>query len=385
MMKRTLFHAAALLVLLSAGARAQWINDPEFDALTRKGIDEVYNLSFDSARADFRELVKLKPGHPAGYFFLAMVEWWSILINLDDESRDEHFIRMLERVIDICDRRLDSSENDVTALFFKGGSLGFRGRIHANRDDWMKAANDGRLALPIVQKAYKLDPGNTDILLGTGIYNYYAEVVPEEYPIVKPLMVFFPSGDKKKGLSQLRSSAEQATYANVEASYFLLQIYFNYEKTYSEALKIADRLYRKYPRNVIFHRYLGRCYMMMGMWNEMNQTFRQIVKQAEEKQTGYDAASEREAQYYLGLYAMNVRNLDAALGRFYRSDELSRAIDKKGPSGFMAWANLKIGMVYDLQLKREDAISQYKKVLAMNDFQGTHKQAEAYMKTPCQH
>jgi tetratricopeptide (TPR) repeat protein len=383
MMKRTLLHAAALLVFLFSGARAQWINDPAFDTLTKKGIDEVYNLSFDSARTDFRELVKLKPDHPAGYFFLAMVEWWNILINLDDESRDEHFIRMLERVIDICDKRLDSNENDITALFFKGGSLGFRGRIHANREDWMKAANDGRLALPIVQKAYKLDPGNTDILLGTGIYNYYAEVIPEEYPIVKPLMVFFPSGDKKKGLSQLRSSAEKATYANVEASYFLLQIYFNYEKKYNEALKIADRLYRAYPRNVIFHRYLGRCYMMMGMWNEMNQTFRQIVKQAEEKQTGYDAASEREAQYYLGLYAMNMRNLDAALGRFYRCDELSRTIDTKGPSGFMAWANLKIGMVYDLELKREDAISQYKKVLSFKDFQGTHKQAEAYMKTPC--
>lgn len=385
MPKRSLLTTAAFLILIwPAAAFGQWVNDPVFDAHTKKGIDLVYDLSFDSARAEFRELIRLKPDHPAGYFFLAMVDWWNILISMDDESHDDHFIRLLEKVIDICDKRLDNDENDTTALFFKGGSLGFRGRIHANREDWMKAANDGRLALPVVQKAYKLAPQNYDILLGTGIYNYYAEVIPEEYPLVKPLMIFFPGGDKKKGISQLRASAEKAEYANVEASYFLLQICFNYDKHYDEALRIADRLHRKYPRNVIFHRYLGRCYTMMGMWNEMKQTFSDIVERAMAKQTGYEISAEREAEYYLGLYEMNTKNLDSALQHFYRCDELSRTMDTKGPSGFMSWANLKIGMVYDLQMKREEALRQYNKVLGMNDFQGTHKQAELYVKTPCQ-
>ena len=75
---------------------------------------------------------------------------------------------------------------------FKGGAIGFRGRLRATRDSWIKAADDGREALPIVEQASKLDSNNTDVELGFGIYNYYAAVIPDEYPMIKPLMIFFP-------------------------------------------------------------------------------------------------------------------------------------------------------------------------------------------------
>ena len=48
-------------------------------------------------------------------------------------------------------------------------------------------------------------------------------------------------------------------------------------------------------------------------------------------------------------------------------------------------ANLKIGMVYDLQGRREDAVAQYRKVLSMKSFKDTHTQAERYLQTPYAH
>ena len=82
-----------------------------------------------------------------------------------------------------------------------------------------------------------MDPHNSDILLGTGIYNYYAEVIPNEYPFVKPLLLFIPSGDKKKGIEQLRLAAARARYASIETSYFLMQICYSYERDYPKALE----------------------------------------------------------------------------------------------------------------------------------------------------
>jgi hypothetical protein len=82
---------------------------------------------------------------------------------------------------------------------------------------------------------------------------------------------------------------------------------------------------------------------------------------------------------------MNAARYDSSLAHFYRCDELSRTLDTKEISGFMIMANLKIGMVYDLQNKRELAISQYSKVLDMRDYQDSRKQARQLMKSPFAH
>lgn len=373
-----------IIVLLTqpTPAPAQWFADSTFDTQIRRGIDHVYNLEFEEARREFRDLIKQDPEHPAGHFFLAMVEWWNILIAIDDESNDERFLGMLERVIDMCDRRLDENSRDLTALFFKGGAVGFRGRLYANREDWVKAANDGRIALVIVQDAYALAPENEDILFGIGIYNYYAAVIPERYPIVKPLMIFFPAGNKERGIEQLKRAAERASYAHIEAAYFSMQLLYTYERRFDLALRYAFDLHRRYPKNPVFHRYLGRCYASMGLWPEMKRTFHEVLDAVRADRIGYASSTEREAEYYLGIAGMNDSTYDTALAHFYRCDELSRSLDTAGPSGFMVMTNLKIGMIYDIQMKREQAKHQYRKVLGMNAYQDSHKLAEQHLSIP---
>jgi tetratricopeptide (TPR) repeat protein len=383
MMKRGGWLMLAALLIPVGRCPAQWIGDSAIEAHTHRGIEYVYNLSFDSARAEFQFLVHQKPDHPAGYFFLAMVDWWRIASDIENTSHDDHFLSELDRVIDLCDKRLGKNEHDTAALFFKGGALGFQGRLHGNREDWVQAANDGRMALPIVEDAYRLAPANDDVLLGMGVYHYYAAVIPDQYPIVKPLMVFFPKGDKEKGLRELRDAAANARYANFEATYFLLQILQNFEKRYGEALPLALTLHARFPNNAIFHKYVGRCYATVGNWDACARSFDEILRRAQQKRMGYDLPTEREARYYLGLHEMTIGNDSAALEHFYRTDELSRRVDKK-PSGFMVMANLRIGFLYDLQKKRDLALQQYKKVLGMTDYQGAHEQAQRYLKSPYQ-
>jgi hypothetical protein len=44
--------------------------------------------------------------------------------------------------------------------------------------------------------------------------------------------------------------------------------------------------------------------------------------------------------------------------------------------------NLKIGNIYDAQSRRDLAVEQYRKVLEMKDYKGSHGQAELYLKNP---
>ncbi len=379
---RKIFLLTFFVIQFPIESRAQWTGDSTSEAHISKGIRYVYNLSFDSAKTEFQSVIYSHPDHPAGYFFLAMIEWWRIMSDFENTSYDDKFIRMLDKVIDLSEKRLKKDKNDLVGLFFKGGSLGFQGRLYGNREDWLKAANCGREALPIVQKAYKLNPNNYDILLGIGIYNYYAAIIPEKYPLVKPLMLLIPEGDKLKGLTQLREASEKAKYANIEATYFLMQADQYFESRHSEAFDIAKKLHNQFPNNALFQKYVGRASVSTGNWGELQRTYSQILDRAKNKQIGYDHSTEREANYYLGLFEMNSNRYNDALKYFYRSDELSRTLDKKEISGYMVMTNMKIGMIYDLQGKRDLAIMQYKKILDMKDYQDTHKLAKQYLKTP---
>jgi tetratricopeptide (TPR) repeat protein len=381
-MKTYVFLPLLLLVAAWTPARTQWITDPDYEAHAQRGIAAVYNLEFDKAESEFSYLCAKYPHHPSGKFFLAMVDWSRIVLDIDNESLDERFIAKLDDVIDMCDGMLDKDDNDVAALFFKGGALGFRGRLYAHRGSWMKAANDGRRALPIVQRAYKIAPDNYDILLGIGIYNYYAEVIPEQYPIVKPLMIFFPDGDRQKGIEQLIQAGRHAKYAGPEADYFLLQLYYQYEKQYDKGIEMGRRLLERFPRNVMVHRYLGRCYVSLMKWPETHSVFGEILSRCNNGYTGYNENCKREAAYYLGVSEMNLGLYPEALRHFFLCDALSRVLDAKKESGYMSLANLKIGMIYDMQSKRRDAIDQYQKVLSMKKYENSYDLAERYLATP---
>lgn len=381
---RLLQWAFLLLIVLLAPSRsqAQWISDSSLDSHLRRGIDNIYNIEFDKADKEFGEIVRLMPDHPAGYFFQAMTQWWRILSNFEDESRDKEFIVALDKVIAMCEKRLDKDENDVTALFYKGGSAGFQGRLRANRGSWLAAANDGLSALPSIRKAFKLDPTNSDVLLGMGIYNYYADVIPGQYSIIKPVMLFLPGGDKQKGLEQLEIAAQKARYAKVEAMYFLLQTYFTYEHQYVRALALAQELRNKYPRNPLFHRMYGRCYVSLGYSAEAFRVFTEVEEKYRTHQTGYDVYDGREAYYYIGRHFFLAGRFDEALQNLLRCDEISRRIDKDGSSGFLSMTNLMIGMVYDVQKKRGSALAQYQKVLGMKEYESTRKEAQRYSEKP---
>ncbi len=363
-------------------ASAQWVLMREdADSLTRQGIFYIYNLQFDSAEAYFGELIRRYPEHPAGYFMDAMVSWWKILTSRRTRQHDEEFLQKIERVLQVCEPILQRNPYDIVGLFFKGGALGYRGRFYAMRERWIRAANDGREAFNILLQVQRLAPSNHDVLLGTGIYNYYAVKLPEMYPILRPLLLFLPPGDKELGILQLQASARHARYAATEARVVLLQILYDFEQNAAEALSVAEELHRDYPRNPYFHRYLGRCYVRLGDLQRMEETWREILRRCIEKWTGYDELTAREALYYVGLALMQRGQYEEALQYLYKCDELSRVLDED-PSGFMVKTNLNIGKIYDLQGKRDLALMQYRKVLSWRDVQNSHAEARRYIEKP---
>lgn len=354
-----------------------------FDSLVTTGIKQIYNINFNDAEVTFRKLMADYPSHPSGRFFLAMIDWWRILIDLDVETYDEIFFQKLEDVIYNCEQILEKDPKNIDALFFKGGAIGFRGRLRAYRESWLKAADDGREALPIVEEASSLDPNNVDVQLGFGIYNYYADVIPDQYPLLKPLMIFFPDGNRKKGIEQLTNTAKNGKYAKYEARYFLVTLYYNYENNPGKAEEYAKMLVSDFPNNPIFEKWLGRTSIKRGDYYSGSQIFSSVLSKADKNLPGYNTQkTKREASYYVGLKYRNVGQLDSAKHFFQMCADISKKIDEKEESGFQINAYLYLGMISDQLNDRRKAVDYYEKVLDMREYLNSHDLAEKYLKEP---
>ena len=376
---RILFFVIILSSLSFAQSNYNWTRH---DSLVKVGINQIYGIQFDKAEKTFDIVLKEFPTHPSGKFFKAMITWWRILLDLDNESMDEKFYDQLEDCIDQCDDILDKNDKNVDALFFKGGSIGFRGRLRAIRESWFKAALDGKEGLAIVYKAYNADPTNVDIQLGFGIYHYYAEVIPEKYPAVKPFMIFFPKGDKEKGLKELENVALNGRYARIEARYFLMTLNFQFENNMDETRKWDKILLNDFPNNPNFQKYYGLTFVKENNYPEAAKTFRDIFNKCERGMQGYNKRYKRESSYYLGMN-YKIKNMpDSAAHYFEISEKLSRELDKDEESGFLINTVFYLGMLYDQMGMREKAVKYYKETLELRDRNDSHKYSEQYLKIP---
>lgn len=381
---RTFWFIPLLFVAVQFEASAQWMfMKADGDSLVRRGIDAIYNVQFQEAEGYFKRVRELYPQHPAGYFMDAMVDWWRITLSPRKYAFDDLFKTKIDRVIKVCDDLLANEPKNVTALFFKGGAMGFLGRYYVTRKNYVDAIGVAKDAMDILTECQKIAPYNHDIMLGTGIYNYFAVVLPEETPLLKPLMLFLPSGDRKLGLLQLKAAANKAQYAANEAKVLLITAYYQYEKNTSEAYTYAHDLATRYPNNPSFQRALGRCLVSLGRSDTAEILWRNVILKYMDKYEAYDETAAREALYYIGQSLMNRGELDMALKYFYKCDEASRLVDQE-PSGFMVKLNLKVGQIYDMQGKRQLAIKQYQKVLSWKDYNGTQAQAQGYIDRPYQ-
>jgi tetratricopeptide (TPR) repeat protein len=376
-MKSLLLLVVILQCSLSIDLSAQ---SSKYDSLVTTGINQIYGIEFSEAEKTFKKLKSEYPTHPAGRFFPAMIYWWKILLDSDNEQYDDIFYQKIDDVIEFCDKILDKDPKDIDALFFKGGAIGFRGRLRVIRKSWLNAASDGKDALPIVEQAALLDPENVDVKLGFGIYNYYAEAMQERYPIVKPLLLFFPSGNKELGIKQLKDAAENGKYSKIEARYFLMSLHSIYEKDNETAQFYSNQLTDAYPNNPIFERWRGRIAVRRSEWTVADSIFRNVLYKAEKKLPGYTTIKvKREATYYIAYQYKNNGDYDSALENFKKCAEYCRKIDSDEESGFWINSTLYIGTMYEALGDYKNAKKYYEDVLEMREYGNSHTLVEGYL------
>ena len=343
-------------------------------------INSMYNFDFEKAERGFMVMQYQYPEHPLPYFLKALSTWWKIAPDVENKKYDDVFIKQMDVVIEKAKKIYDKDAGNKEAAFFLAGAYGFQGRLYSERKSWTKATFAGKNALKYLNLSKGDDELNPELLLGDALFNYFSVWIPENYPILKPVVALFPKGNKALGLKQLEDVAQNAFYARVEAQYFLFRLYASEEKQPYKALAITDYLHHKFPNNPYFHRSYARHLYTVGRMLEAKEHSEEILRRIEDKWTGYESNSGRYAAFYLAQYYERVN--DKANAKKYYLQTLSYGEESESQeSGYYLYALIALGKMENQAKNKAKARAYFDKVKKYAKRKHpAHKEARDYIK-----
>jgi hypothetical protein len=283
-------------------------------------IDNLYNFKHDKAQRQFRSLRRRYPQHPMPYFLLGLAQWWQMVPSqLRVTAHDRPFLAYMDTAITKAERLYEQDAHNYEACFFLSAAYGFDARLNAERKNWRRATVSSKRALDYLAKSQEANGLSPEFLFGQGLMNYYAPWIADNYPLLRPLLLFFPKGNKQLGLQQLRSVAANGFYTAPETQYFLLQILYYEEHRPQDALPLARTLAARYPDNAYFQRFYAKLCFEQGQPRECERVSREILDKLSQGLPGYEAVSGRYASYFLAyLQQYRYKNLAQARELYQR-------------------------------------------------------------------
>ena len=338
------------------------LSNPGVQIEATEAINKLYNFKFAEADAEFRWLRYRYPYHPMPYFLMGLAEWWKIVPNTEDTRYDDRCLALMDTCITLAEKLYDARENKIEPSFFLAAAYAFKGRIHSERKHWSRATFAGKNALKYMEKCEGKSDLSPELLFGDGLFNYFAQWIPDNYPLLKPILWLFPKGNKQLGIQQLEKVGNNAFYTRTEARYFLLQIY-SYENQYAKAYDLAKYSWETYPDNPYFERYYLRSAFVRGNTAEAEKSANSILSKIDKGMAGYEAVSGRNAAYVLAYYYNNYHR-DIPKAKEYYLQAVNYSIQAKAfTSGYYLSSLIALGKMSETEKDYEAAREYYKTVI----------------------
>lgn len=376
-------HLDTLSVLPTAVDYSGWLLlDKDIQLELDGAVQNLYNFKYDKAEKQFRSLRRRYPKHPMPYFLLGLSTWWKIYpTNFHALEYDRLFFAYMDTANTYAERMVKADPHNYEAYFFLSAAYGFDARLNSERHNWRRATVSSRHSLTYLQKSREANGLSPEFLFGEALFNYYAVWISDNYPLLRPVLLFFPKGSKQQGLDQLQRVANNGFYTKVEAQNFLMKILYNDEHKPKEAFPIAQHLALQYPDNGYFARFYGLLCFQKGEFAECERISRDILNKINIGMPGYEATSGRYATYYLG-YLMQYKYRDIPKAKdFYQRCIVFAESNNETEGGYYIFANNYLGKIAEGEHDTAAARRYYKVVTDKADRKSDqYKEAKAWLK-----
>jgi tetratricopeptide (TPR) repeat protein len=310
-----------------------------------EALNNMYNFKFEKAAFQFRSLGYRFPNHPLPVFLLGLNEWWQIMPNLEIESHDDRFLAYMDLSIERAEKLFKVDSTKVEGAFFLSAANGFKARLYSERKQWLKAAAAANKSLNYLDDCRNKEELSPELMFGDGLYNYFSNWIPDNYPQLKPFLIFFNRGDKKQGLEQLRQVAHNAFYTRTEAQYWLMRILFTEENDAMRALHESEYLHKTYPDNAYFQRYFARLLYSTGRLVQAKAVAEDMLAKIDSGMVGYEAISGRYASFYLGQIWESNMDYDKAMHYYKRAVDFGEESEAQ-ESGYYLYSLMGLARIH---------------------------------------
>jgi hypothetical protein len=390
-------------------AKSTWLTDAErakFEKLRLAGSEALFNLDYDGARKQFKEMADAFPSYPAGPQFLADTLWaetlyqtrrlQSSLYGDDDTFYSTSDDKVDPKIVDefraltrqarvLTEARLKVNPRDVEALYFLGAIQGLKASFEeAVERRHFAALKDGSDAVDKHREVIKLDPNYRDAEITIGLYDYTVGSLPLPVKLMAGVMGF--RGSKKRGLATLERVAREGNWIHDEAKTLLIVLYTR-EKRFGEAAAYARELATKYPRNYLYRLEAADALVAQAALDRQTNHSTGITATEKEAFATFDALLNDKtvrdtSSRFLDLIHFKYGEALMTAGEYeHAAKEFMASADAPGAQqGMATMAHLYAARSLDLAGKRNDALTQYRTVLARPNVYDAHDQAQNGLK-----
>tara|TARA_Y100000992_G_scaffold299283_1_gene265825 strand:- start:324 stop:1508 length:1185 start_codon:yes stop_codon:yes gene_type:complete len=330
-------------------------------------INKMYNYKFKDSEKEFIWLAQEYNNHPLPSFLSGLSLWWQIdaqsgKINGSPKDLDDKFLLNMDKTIDKANE-IYKKGNIVDGAFFLAASYAFKGRLLADRKKWTQSALAGRNAIKYLKEIKKNDLMIPEIDFGNGLFNYYSIWISDRYPLLRPLVNFFPKGDKKKGIEELTNASGNSFYTRTEAQFFLMRIYLG-ERNLINALQLSKYLNETYPDNSIFHKYYTQILYQNGKLKQSYMSANNILKKFNSNSFGYNHDEARISHFFIGEYYHSKLNFEKAIYNYLKAIEYANLLGKE-KMGYSYYSYYYLGKIFFDRGEFKKSKIYYKKVIQL--------------------
>ena len=385
-----------------------WLTDTErarFEELRRSGLEALYNIDYDKAQRDFKEIVQLFPNHPGGYQLLAARLWIKTLYESrrlqgslyssesfyasgDDKVDPKivtEFRNLTREAKRLAEAKLKQEPKNIEALDFLANTEGLKASFEeAVERRHFAALRDGNDAVNHHREVLKLDPKYIDAQITIGLYEYVVGSLPLPVKILAGATGY--RGSKKRGLAMLEQVAKEGRWSRDDAKTVLVLLYRR-EKRFEDLLKITRELSAKYPRNYLLRLETADALVSLAAVKRKQNDLEGAAQAEKEAFATFDELLRDRAvrdaaarsldliHFKYGEVLMEAGHHDRAAKEFLAATRVDRA-----EPGLITMAHLYAARSYDVAGKRDEALGQYKEVLARPNVYDAHEEAKKGLK-----
>jgi tetratricopeptide (TPR) repeat protein len=381
-----------------------WLTDAErarFEELRRSGLDALYNIDYDKAQRDFKEIIQLFPNHPGGYQLLAARVWIKTLYesrrlqvslysnesfytNGDDKVDPKvvtEFRNLTREAKRLAEAKLKQEPKNIEALDFLANTEGLKASFEeAVERRHFAALRDGNDAVGHHREVLKLDPKYIDAQITIGLYEYVVGSLPLPVKIIAGATGY--RGSKKRGLAMLEQVAKEGRWSQDDAKTVLVLLYTR-EKRFAEVVKLTRELSAKYPRNYLLKLETADALVSLAGVKRKEKDLAGAVQSEKEAFATFDEVLRDRTVRDSAVRALDLIHFkygeallmagynDRAAKEFLAATKVASA-----EAGLVTMAHLYAARSYDAAGKRDEALAQYKEVLARPNIYDAHDEAK---------